>query len=85
MAPFVAFLCSDESAHISGKVFGVQGDTVELYRPWTSEAVIDNGGAKWSAATVGQRAQELFDATGTEPAPQNGMARLRFSMTNRTA
>jgi NAD(P)-dependent dehydrogenase (short-subunit alcohol dehydrogenase family) len=85
VAPFVAFLCSDDAAHISGKVFGVQGDTVELYRPFTSEAVIENGGARWSAAEVGARAQELFDATGMDPAPQNGMARLRFSMTNRTA
>ena len=35
VAPMVAFLCSAASAHISGKVFGVQGDTVELYRPWS--------------------------------------------------
>jgi hypothetical protein len=34
----VAYLCSDASKHISGKVFGVQGDTVELYRPYMSEA-----------------------------------------------
>jgi NAD(P)-dependent dehydrogenase (short-subunit alcohol dehydrogenase family) len=85
VAPFVAYLCSDDAAHISGKVFGVQGDTVELYQPWTSVAVVDNGGERWSAAGVGQRAQALFAETGTEPAPQNGMARLRFSMTNRTA
>jgi NAD(P)-dependent dehydrogenase (short-subunit alcohol dehydrogenase family) len=84
VAPFVAYLCSDAAAHISGKVFGVQGDTVELYQPWTSVAVVDNAGTRWTAAQVGDRAQELFAETGTDPAPQNGMARLRFSMTNRT-
>ncbi|HVM28399.1 MAG TPA: SDR family NAD(P)-dependent oxidoreductase [Mycobacteriales bacterium] len=83
VAPFVAYLCSDAAAHISGKVFGVQGDTVELYRPWTSEAFIDNGGSRWSAESVGSRVAELFETTGTDPAPQNGMKRLRFSMTNR--
>ena len=83
VAPFVAYLCSDAAAHISGKVFGVQGDTVELYRPWTSEAVIDNDGRRWSPEEVGGRVHELFEATGMEPAPQNGMARLRFSMTDR--
>jgi NAD(P)-dependent dehydrogenase (short-subunit alcohol dehydrogenase family) len=84
VAPFVAFLCSDASAHISGKVFGVQGDAVELYRPWTSEAVIQNGGQRWTADGVAQRVQELFAETGMEPEPKNGMTRLRFSMTNRT-
>ena len=29
VAPFVAWLCSDAAAQVSGKVFGVQGDTVE--------------------------------------------------------
>jgi NAD(P)-dependent dehydrogenase (short-subunit alcohol dehydrogenase family) len=84
VAPFVAFLCSDASAHISGKVFGVQGDTVELYRPYTSEAFIQKGGAKWSPEELVGRVDELFETTGMEPAPQNGMARLRFSMTQRS-
>ncbi len=83
VAPFVAFLCSDASSHISGKVFGVQGDTVELYRPYTSEAVIDNGGVRWTAEALGARVAELFEATGMEPAAQNGMAGLRFTMTTR--
>src|SRR3954454_11636039 len=47
VAPFVAYLCSDAAAHISGKVFGVQGDTVELYRPFTSVAVLENGGSRF--------------------------------------
>jgi NAD(P)-dependent dehydrogenase (short-subunit alcohol dehydrogenase family) len=85
VAPFVTFLCSDAAAHISGKVFGVQGDTVELYRPFTSEAVIENGGSRWAPSAVGQRVGELFDATGIPAAPENGMSRLRYTMTDRTA
>jgi NAD(P)-dependent dehydrogenase (short-subunit alcohol dehydrogenase family) len=83
VAPFVAYLCSDASAHISGKVFGVQGDTVELYRPWESASFVQKGGSRWTAAELAERVQELFDEAGMEPAPQNGMKRLRFSMTNR--
>jgi NAD(P)-dependent dehydrogenase (short-subunit alcohol dehydrogenase family) len=84
VAPFVTFLCSDAAAHISGKVFGVQGDTVELYRPWTSEAVIENGGNRWDPAVFADRVGNLFEETGINPAAENGMARLRYSMTNRT-
>jgi NAD(P)-dependent dehydrogenase (short-subunit alcohol dehydrogenase family) len=83
VGPFVTFLCSDASAHISGKVFGVQGDTVELYRPFTSEAVIENGGTRWDPAQFEQRVGELFEATGINPAAENGMARLRYTMTER--
>ncbi len=83
VAPFVAFLCSDASAHISGKVFGVQGDAVELYRPYVSEAFIDNGGRRWDPADFTARVGELFSATGINPAAENGMARLRYTMTAR--
>ncbi len=83
VAPFVAFLCSDASAHISGKVFGVQGDAVELYRPWTSAAVIENGGSTWDPQDFAGRVDALFEQSGVAPAAENGMARLRYSMTNR--
>ena len=85
VAPFVAFLCSDASTHISGKVFGVQGDSVELYRPFTSEAVIENGGQAWDPSDFTTRVDELFAATGIAPEAENGMKRLRYTMTNRTA
>jgi NAD(P)-dependent dehydrogenase (short-subunit alcohol dehydrogenase family) len=84
VAPFVAFLCSDASAHISGKVFGVQGDSVELYRPYSSEAFIENGGKRWDPTVFTDKVGALFEETGIDPAAENGMARLRYTMTART-
>jgi NAD(P)-dependent dehydrogenase (short-subunit alcohol dehydrogenase family) len=83
VAPMVAYLCSDDAAHISGKVFGVQGDVVELYQPWTSVAVITNDDKRWDDAALRARVGELFAVAGVEPGPQNMMARLRYSMTDR--
>ena len=83
VAPLVAFLCSDAAAHISGKIFGVQGDTVELYRPATSVAVIDNGKTRWDADVLASRIDELFQTSGIVPGPENMMAKLRYSMTDR--
>jgi NAD(P)-dependent dehydrogenase (short-subunit alcohol dehydrogenase family) len=84
VAPMVAFLCSSASAHISGKVFGVQGDTVEIYQPWTSAAVIENGKQRWDVDQLAGRIGELFDESGIASGPENAMARLRYSMTDRT-
>jgi NAD(P)-dependent dehydrogenase (short-subunit alcohol dehydrogenase family) len=84
VAPMVAFLCSPASAHISGNVFGVQGDTVELYRPWVSAAVIDNGKKRWDVDQLPDRIPELFEQAGIVAGPENTMAKLRFSMTDRT-
>ncbi len=83
VAPMVAYLCSDDAAHISGKVFGVQGDVVELYQPWTSVAAISNGDKRWDADALRERVGELFATSGIEPGAQNMMARLRYSMTDR--
>jgi NAD(P)-dependent dehydrogenase (short-subunit alcohol dehydrogenase family) len=85
VAPMVAYLCSSASAHISGKVFGVQGDTVEIYRPWTSAAVIENGKQRWDVDQLADRVMELFVDSGIASGPENAMARLRFSMTDRTS
>src|SRR5450755_2232989 len=85
VAPMVAFLCSSASAHISGKVFGVQGDAVEIYRPWTSAAVIENGKRRWDVDQLADRVMELFEESGIASGPENAMARLRFSMTDRAS
>ena len=83
VAPMVAYLCSDAASHISGKVFGVQGDVVELYQPWSSVTVITNDAKRWDDAALESRVGELFAASGIDPGAQNMMARLRYSMTDR--
>lgn len=84
VAPMVVFLCSDAADHISGKVFGVQGDVVEIYRPWTSAAVIDNGGRVWQIDELAGKVEDLFVDAGVHHGAENMMARLRYSMTQRT-
>jgi NAD(P)-dependent dehydrogenase (short-subunit alcohol dehydrogenase family) len=83
VAPLVAYLVSDAAAHISGKVFGVQGDAVELYRPWTSVAALENGGARWDPQDLAGKIDVLFAEADIEPGPENMMARLRYTMTDR--
>jgi NAD(P)-dependent dehydrogenase (short-subunit alcohol dehydrogenase family) len=84
IAPLVSYLCSDASSHISGKVFGVEGDIVEIYQPYTSVAEIGNGGARWDPEVLATKIDGLLAEGGIEPAATNGMARLRYSMTQRS-
>jgi hypothetical protein len=85
VAPFVTYLCSDASSHISGKIFGVQGDAVEIYRPHTSVAVITNGGKRWDPNDFVSASASLFEESGIVPEAENMMAKLRYSMTDRGA
>jgi hypothetical protein len=80
VAPLVAYLCSDESSHISGKVFGVQGDSVEIFQPFTSVAEVTNGGSRWDPAVLAGRIDELFTASGIQAGPENMMARMRYKI-----
>ncbi|MGF7235156.1 MAG: SDR family NAD(P)-dependent oxidoreductase [Frankia sp.] len=83
IAPLVSYLCSDASSHISGKVFGVEGDIVEIYQPWTSVAEIGNGGVRWDPEVLATKIDGLLAEGGIAPEITNGMARLRYSMTDR--
>jgi NAD(P)-dependent dehydrogenase (short-subunit alcohol dehydrogenase family) len=83
VAPFVVFLCSAESDHISGKVFGVQGDSVEIYRPWASAGVVTNGGKRWQVGDLASPIEDLFADAGLHHGAEKMMARLRYTMTER--
>jgi NAD(P)-dependent dehydrogenase (short-subunit alcohol dehydrogenase family) len=80
VGPFVAYLASDASSHISGKVFGVQGDSIELYQPFTSVAEIRGDGHRWDPEAIPGRMEELFAEAGIDPAPENMMARSRHKI-----
>jgi NAD(P)-dependent dehydrogenase (short-subunit alcohol dehydrogenase family) len=85
VAPLVAYLCSDAAGDVSGKVFGIQGDAVELYQPFTSAAVIENHDTRWTPEGIAARAHELFDESGIVPQVENMMGKLRFTMTERSS
>ncbi|MDQ1628644.1 MAG: hypothetical protein QOI54_2388 [Actinomycetota bacterium] len=84
VAPLVAYLCSELAGDISGKVFGVQGDAVELYQPFTSAAAIQNHDTRWTPEGIAARVHELFDESGIVAEVENMMGKLRFSMTDRS-
>ena len=84
IAPMVAYLCSDASSHISGKVFEVQGNVVELMQPWLSYSEIVHEGGRWDPEVLAERVDELFEGFPLDKGAVNGMARLRYTMTERT-
>jgi NAD(P)-dependent dehydrogenase (short-subunit alcohol dehydrogenase family) len=51
-APMVAWLASDEAAHVTGQVFRAVGGKISHYRPWSIGGEIDKDG-RWDPAEIG--------------------------------
>jgi NAD(P)-dependent dehydrogenase (short-subunit alcohol dehydrogenase family) len=64
VSPLVAYLAG-ESCPLTGKVFFIQGGTVQHFQPWTLGAQVDKGG-RW---TIDELAVELPKLIGSVPAP----------------
>jgi NAD(P)-dependent dehydrogenase (short-subunit alcohol dehydrogenase family) len=58
IAPLVAYLASDEAAHITGKVFGVQAGDIDLYETWQVVKSISRED-RWTPKELVERMKEL--------------------------
>jgi NAD(P)-dependent dehydrogenase (short-subunit alcohol dehydrogenase family) len=70
VAPLVVWLGSAESAHVSGRLFEVEGGKVSVADGWQHGIPIDNG-ARWDPAQLGPIVDELL-AKAPTPAPVYG-------------
>lgn len=62
-SPMVAWLASDHAAHVSGQVLNVYGGQIELLEGWRSRAVINSGGKRWQAESLGALVESDLFAT----------------------
>jgi len=51
--PVVAWLASDQAAHVSGQVIRAMGEKIHLMGGWTEDITISNGGRRWDAEKLG--------------------------------
>ncbi|MCB9521309.1 MAG: SDR family NAD(P)-dependent oxidoreductase [Myxococcales bacterium] len=52
VAPLVAWLCSEASGSVTGRVFEVSGDTVQLMDGWRHGVKVSAGGRRWDPSEL---------------------------------
>jgi len=59
IAPLVAWLCSEESGDVTGRVFEIEGGKISVADGWRTGPAIDRGG-RWDPADVGDAVREIL-------------------------
>ena len=60
VSPLVVWLAGPDAADVTGQVFVVWGDEVQLARGWEAVGVINNGGSIFTVGDIAARKGELF-------------------------
>jgi len=55
----VAWLCSDNSAHVTGRIFEAEGGRIAIADGWRSTAGVDKG-ARWEPEEIGEAMKQLL-------------------------
>ena len=61
ISPLVAFLATDEAAHVSGMTFGVEGNEIFAYRMLTSHGVTRHEATPWSIDEIETALEEIIN------------------------
>jgi NAD(P)-dependent dehydrogenase (short-subunit alcohol dehydrogenase family) len=70
VAPLVVWLCSSESAHVTGRIFELEGGKLSVADGWQHGSVVDKG-SRWDPAELGPVVDKLL-AEAPIPAPVYG-------------
>ncbi|MDG2113330.1 MAG: SDR family NAD(P)-dependent oxidoreductase [Actinomycetota bacterium] len=61
VSPWVAYLCTDDAADITGETFVCGGDQVQLMQGWKKVGRIRKGKDRWTVAELADAKADLFD------------------------
>ncbi|MGI9613705.1 MAG: SDR family oxidoreductase [Acidimicrobiales bacterium] len=66
VSPWVAYLCTDDAADITGETFVCGGDQVQLMQGWKREHRIRKGKDRWTVAELAEAKAELFSTRSSD-------------------
>jgi NAD(P)-dependent dehydrogenase (short-subunit alcohol dehydrogenase family)/acyl dehydratase/putative sterol carrier protein len=69
ISPMVVFLASDLAKSVTGQVFGIQGQRINVYEVKTSEGVEKPGTALWTAEELAEKLPQIVSFDAAVPAP----------------